>query len=771
MPGILVFHAIGFTIGIALGHIFHISIPFSIILGVAFLLLSLVSYTHKKFSLLPIAFSLIVGIIWGQVTENQYKYFPFIPGDKITVSGTVITEPITSESGYIFTFKPSQINGQDYKLGGKISIFTDDGETVQYGDSLIIKGQVLNQNTLSNPHSFDYGAYLKRKGIITRVSTAYGGSIIPIGKNKGNILLKLASMTKKRMRQVLMHLPYRQQVLVAGMLFGDKSLMTFEERNVLSQTGLMHAFAVSGLHVGFVVMLVFTLAQILRLNTWGRFLLAIGVLLFYAALAGFSPSVVRAGVMAMIGLIAYSLGEQKDFYTALAVAALVLLVINPNMLFDAGFQLSFVAAWGIFYLFPVVSAWYSQARKWWQGVAVTLSAQLAVMPLIAYYFNVVAILGIVINVFTISLVGIVVMLGLLSTFLSLISIEIATIPIYGAGLIVEGIWYMAKLFTQIPGTYLTVKTPGILIIFFYYIILILIPYIMKKKSGKFFTGLMVGGLICLLALPAWGSNRLKVTFLDVGQGDCIFIQTPSGRKVIIDGGGRSLESGYDVGERIVIPYLNSLGIDSLDLVINTHPHDDHMNGLIPVVKNMDIETLLIASTFINVQEQRGIIALGHEKKIPIVTVARDSIISLEPGIEMLVMHPGKSMIGMADDINNNSLVLKLSYGNISFLFTGDVEKEALEYLTKSKMNLQADVVKIPHHGSKNSLLPSFYEKVKPSLAVICVGKNSFGHPSKEVLKYWESKGLSVYRTDAHGAISILTDGKKIEIETVKAIDN
>lgn len=767
MQRVLFFHTIGFAFGIALGNILNIPVYFAFLSAIISGVMSLIIIWFRGPVKLTVIFTLAVGFFWVQVNSSQYLVTPFLVGDKVEIQGLAISKPVPAGSGQVFALRPDIVNSKEYIGSGRINVFAEEGQVVHYGDVVNIKGKVLPENGATNPNQFDYGAYLKRKGIVAAVSTAYGGSIKLIERDQGNFFLKQVYILKGKMDMVLAHLPPRQQGFVSGMLFGEKNQLTYQERTILSQTGLMDAFAVSGMHMGFVVLLAGYLAYILKAGKWARLFVVGLAVLFYAAVTGFTASVVRSGLMAVIGLLAYSLGEEKDIPTAMAAAALPILIYRPLDLFDAGFQLSFVAAWGVIYLTPMTKEWLPGKGSLAQALAAAIAAQLAMAPLIAYYFNVLTLAGLILGILVAAPVGLVVLLGLVSLILSPLSIEIASLPIYGAGLVTEIIWQVAQLVSRIPGAFFTVRTPHASYLFIHYTVLIFLPMLFQKKYGKQMSIVIGTVLIFFLALPVWGNNNLAVTFLDVGQGDCIFIESPSGRKVVIDGGGKMGENSADIGERIVVPFLKSKGIDKLDLVINTHPHHDHINGLEAVIREMEVGAFLTAVPFLGCPETRELIEVAEKKKTNSEAVSRGDIIVLEPGVELIVLAPTAQGVYGESNENSNSLVLKLCYRQTSFLLTGDVEDDGLKELLKGDADIQSEVLKLPHHGSKNAFAPAFYERVDPLVAVITVGRNSFGHPHDTVVSYWEERGIPVYRTDLHGAVSIQTNGAKIWIQTVK----
>lgn len=768
MQRILFCHTAGFAAGIIFGYVFNIPLGIALILAFFSGIFAITGLYLNRWSLMPLLFSLAVGIWWGQVRVMEVAEFPFPEGEQVEVRGMVTGEPATTATGRSFPLQADEINGR--KFSGRINIIADKGPVIRYGDVLTIRGKVLKDSVASNPCQYDFSSHLKRVGIVAAVSTMYGGEIRFTGENRGNLLLKGALALKRKMLLVLEELPGRQGAFIGGMLFGDKGNLTYEERNVLSQTGLMDAFAVSGVHVGFVVLFALALAEMIGCGKMGRLILLSTAVIFYAAMSGFTPSVLRAGFMAILGSWAYLLREEKDFFTALALVALILLVANPATVFDPGFQLSFCAAGGVVYLFPVISSWVPSGGRLWQGLAAALAAHLAIWPLVIYYFNVMTVYGLVVSLVTTLPVGAVVILGLSSTLLSLVSTGLAVLPAYGAGVLVELIWQMARWVSSLPGAYLTVKTPSFIVLLVYYSVLLFFPYLNRKTSGQPFTIAAAGFLILVLAWPASGDRLLHVNFIDVGQGDCIYVQSPGGRRVLIDGGGRSFTAGLDVGERIVIPYLHSMGINRLDLVINSHPHDDHLKGLQAVINEIDVGGIVVAQQFLKLPELKAFLGRAGEKRIPVHSVHRGDKIVLEPGVEFLVLHPEPERKAR-EDLNNDSLVLRLSFRDVSVIFTGDAEEEVLSLIAGGSNPVAAQVLKISHHGSKGGLYPDFFRKVGPELVVICVGTNTFGHPSGEVLRYWEEHNIPVYRTDRHGAVLITTDGYKIIVDTVKNPQN
>ncbi|MHB1456134.1 MAG: ComEC/Rec2 family competence protein [Armatimonadota bacterium] len=271
--------------------------------------------------------------------------------------------------------------------------------------------------------------------------------------------------------------------------------------------------------------------------------------------------------------------------------------------------------------------------------------------------------------------------------------------------------------------------------------------------------------ICLISFQLDAADTRKllyITFLDVGQGDCSFIRTPGGHTMLIDGGGRSdSKDGTLVGEKVVLPYLRHEGVSKLDIVLLTHPHDDHLQGLLPVIKTMRIGRILDSGFSNPAESYIQYLRIIKSRKIPHMRVYRGQKIDFKDGASISILSPpGSALKTPSEDQNNDSLVFKLNCYKRAFLFTGDAGFDAEDNMMNSKLNLRSGIIKIGHHGSRFSTGKRFLDAVNPKAAVISVGKsNPFGHPSKETLDKLKNHNVIVYRTDRNGAVMLKCDNK------------
>jgi competence protein ComEC len=266
------------------------------------------------------------------------------------------------------------------------------------------------------------------------------------------------------------------------------------------------------------------------------------------------------------------------------------------------------------------------------------------------------------------------------------------------------------------------------------------------------------GLVAMLAVsvPHQFARPLEITFLDVGQGDCILIRTPFRQHILVDGGGDSVywqERGRNVGMTTVVPYLRHRGVRHIDLVISSHPHEDHLHGLLAVLEHFSVGMIIDSGQTHTSPTYRKYLELIMEKRIPYQRLRAGDQVLLRGGVSLSILHPHQFLSGTGSDLNNNSLVIRLAYQGRSVLLTGDIDREGLEDLLKRGGLTPVDLVKVPHHGSRAALVPEFYQVVQPRHAVISVGRNSFGHPHPDVLGFLELSGITALRTDQEGAVS------------------
>lgn len=705
-----------------------------------------------------LAFVFAAGFSYGEWREQMTPTSPLRAEVAYQLTGQVVNRPSDNGVNLRFDFKVTAIDGEPVAQPFNVRIFADSGSDVAYGNTLSATGNIFADGGVNNPGEFDYGTYLANQNILNAFSTRYGGSLATIAEGAGAPYLRMAYFLRDRLETSLAFLPADQAALILGIFFGDKTAIDEGIATDLSRSGLMHAFAVSGLHVGYVILFIISICAVFRLGLGWRLAILALFLTFYCAMVGFTPSVLRASLMAVMLYIGLNLGRERDGYTALAAAAFLILLFEPKAMLQISFQLSFAAMLGILYFRPL---FHGLLRRRFPGKAaliIMFSAQLGIMPLLVYYFHTVSFISLFISVFCCFIIGGIVILTLIALPCSLVAAAFGALPLYAAGFLADLTVTIIRGGANLPFAFRYLSAYPIWQLLIVYGFLLLIP---RLPFLRYRQGIQCAALVCILAIfftPfTFGQQLLRVSFLAVGNGNAVAIMTPSGKTVLVDAGGSSPQQSI----RIIEGYLMACGVNQIDLIVNSHSDSDHSCAIPEVSDFFTCPKLMIAAP--NLGHSAPLLLALAEQDIACFPIERGDRIEIEPGLALEVLWPAAGTVYREE--NESSLIMRLTYGDISFLFTGDVGRENLDRLASFQTDLQATVLELPHHGSLNSYAPVFYQHVMPDYLVANVGENNYGHPSMFVTNYWQERQVPLYRTDREGAISFLTDGQDLTVET------
>lgn len=680
----------------------------------------------------------------------------------------------------------------------------DDTEktAIMRGDRVSLTSRLKQTRNFANPGGFDYEWWLERRGVLVR-GYVRNGTLKKLSAGTG--LLRYVDELRLRIGGVIDSAGVENAGIIKALSIGEKGYIPLDKKESFAKSGTSHLLAISGLHVGFVAVIFYlifywflrrseTLTLAVDVKKWamGASLMPVFI---YGLMSGGSVSTQRAVIMVTAVVAALLLNKLREVYSTIALAAVVVLLISPSALWDVGFQLSFMAVITIVYVVPILEGvvkgrgeeggvkhrgFFSKVRTLF---FVSFAAILGTAPILAMSFNRVSLSALVSNSIIVPLVGFIsVPLVLFSAAMSFIWEGLAALTLRLADTSLSIAVVLVEFFAEVPYSSIWVTTPTVFEVLLYYIILALFFGVVKGGSRRRYLASMLLISVVVLVVNVALAHRsinyrdnLSVTFLDIGQGDSALLEVPesNGRvvRMLIDGGGFYSDT-FDTGRDIIAPYLWHRGIEKIDYILLSHPQRDHAKGLTFIADNFGLEEFLwsgvgeLRDDLSKVLKERGVKVrfMGAIPQPYVMNMGEATVTVLAPGREVRK----KDAKGKVD-LNESSLVVRIDYEESSILFSGDIgergEAEILADYRETPGLLNIDVLKVPHHGSRNSSGKEFIEALSPSVAVISLGKdNIFGFPHVDTLKRFEDGAVRVYRTDVDGAVTVTSDGNDIIVK-------
>jgi len=667
------------------------------------------------------------------------------------------------------------VSGKVIASGTKIDSF-------RIGERVVLSGELVLPDGERNPGDFNYREFLAAQGITVLLRCRNAEAISRQPVDGFNWRKPLQIVREAVARQIHRFSSGDNAALLLGLLLGERAELSDDVREAFVRTGLVHILAVSGSHVGFILLIVLALGDVLRLPQVPKSLFAGVALIFFTALTGFNPPVTRATIMALIFLAGKLIERDGNVYNTLAIAALIILFDEPRQLFQLGFQLSFAAVIGMIYLYEPLTGSLNRSfatlvQRWplldktpdvvkragravLALLVISIAAQLATAPIIAHAFGRVPAMAIWGNIPVIPLAFWVVA----ST-----TVACAIMPLwkfggeafgafadFAAGLMLD----FTKWLADTPGAYTDgIKFSLAAIVLFILAVIIIIEWRSSIRRFALPAFLVVANFVVWRSAVA-EPVKMRVTFFDIGQGDAALIEFSGGRRMLIDAG--PAQPSFDSGSRTIVPFLMRQGIRRLDAIIVTHPHNDHDGGVPAVLRSVRVDTLY-GGVDVDTTQRSYLEHFADSLHIPRVALYAGRRLQQFTPAEILVLHP--SLNQPTPSTNDASVVVRIIYGSVSFLFTGDAELWSEAQLTRFGDILDSEVLKVGHHGSGTSSSREFVEHITPNWAIVSVGKrNRFGHPNPEVLERLNAMGAQVVRLDESGAAIFATDGEKLRRE-------
>jgi competence protein ComEC len=705
--------------------------------------------------------ALVAAFVLGACDAHLFGHFAERPGDTHLMHFPATVLESTSAGGDR-TEETVRLPDGTQALAGL------SGPPEPIGERLVLRGQRVTFDGPRNPGEPAQRELEAERGISWRLVHARVLAATAPDEHDASLWIARARDWASRRLHALLGEP--EATILAGAMWGERGTLPPDVRDEFQETGTVHVLVTAGLHLGVVAA---TAVAFLRMLGCGRVsgsLATIAVVWTYAAFSGAHLPSLRAATMLSFGLLARAAGREALSWNALSAAAIVVAAVRPASVPTVSFELSF----------SCVAAIIAFAKPFARGLeefgaphvvaevlALSLATQLGTWPLTASAFLVIAPYAPLANAAVVPVVGIALLAGFATIALSFV-------PVLGAlGATLETSlidWMLAAVrFTAgLPGAHVVATPPPPWTIAVYDGAVALAAVAVQRGRPRAALALVLAACALCLWPPRAADHELHITAIDVGQADALLIQTPGGHAFLVDAGGR-LERGpqsagdsaaEDIGARIVVPFLLRAGVHHLDAVLLSHPHGDHAGGLAPVLRTLGANGFADSGQTYPGHAYHDALDAARAARVPMLEPRGGDVWHTSDGVTFRFYGPSLPYItGSHNDINSNSLVVRLEYGRFRMLFMGDAGTETEQRLLAGGDDLRADVLKVGHHGSAYGTTLSFVRAVAPRAAVISVGRhNLFGHPAPATIRTLLDNGITVYRTDRDGAVTIESDG-------------
>lgn len=740
-----------------------------------------------------IFFTLIMGfmLMSNEITTRNHIYD--LKENTVIVQGKIYKIENTAFGTNIYLKVVEVENGEKSVSVKRIFVNTEKIPNVKIGNIIKVMGKLRQFEEAANKRNFDSRKYYLSLGFYGKIEA---GTIEVINSDYSGIrqgLYELRMEIIERLEKLcsdnkgIFSIINNKNGIIGAIILGDKTDLDSDIKELYSVSGIAHILAISGLHISFIGMAIYRL-----LRRRFRFLfsaaVSIPVVLSFGIMSGFGISTMRAIIMFILKIIGEVLGRKYDAITAISLAGLVLLVQNPFVVCNSGFQMSFGAIIAIVLILPIVEEILNTDNKIIKVLSANFTISLVMNPILAWNYYELPTFSFLLNIVVVPLMSVVIVSSIVGIFCSCIMFGFGKAVIFPGCGILELYTFLCNIINKSSVASIVVGQPKVTIIIVYYAILLVVLFglknirtkytraekernIIKKETGlvlekkakkerrikgqnvKLRLACIVGFLLLNCLIYYIPNPGFYITFINVGQGDGILIHGDNGTKVMVDGGSTSEKQ---VAKNCIVPYLKAEGIGTIDYSIITHTDKDHISGILEILENNNSNRIRIKNLVmpdINMKDDtyNELIEKAKLKKINVLYIKKGDTLSLGK-TKIKCIYPETTTT--ASDKNDYCTVLSVKNKTSKILLTGDISKE-IEEKIKDDIEENYTVLKVAHHGSNYSSSEKFLKKVNPKYSIISVGKNnSYGHPGNETMERLRKQGGVIYRTDEKGGITI-----------------
>jgi len=785
----LIKFVIAFSFGLITTSFLLISFTLQLVILFSLIVLSIVSFFIPKqitkaiasyLILIAVSVSGMISITASQINEPSYPFEKAFVRD-VLIDGRVEeielpSKKLTIKIGVERTLKNKVLVKEHYNILCNLNydqkVINKLLEKLKPGNRVVILGSIQIPPNQRNPGEFNYRKYLRGKDISAIFTSFNPMDFVIVDYNEDLLISEIFDIRYAIAKQIKTIYNNKTAGLLKGLLLADRSEIGYDVKEGFIKSGVIHVLAVSGLHVGFIVLILLFLLG--RSNIYLRISFTIIGLVVFMIITGMPPSVTRATIMAILLLISYLRSNKQNNFNTLALAAFLILVFDPTQIFNPGFQLSFSAVTSIFIFFPRLRILidshikvHSSIRYLLLFLSVSLAAQLGTIPFTIYYFGKLSLISLFANVVIIPLIGFIVGLGIFTLLISLISFSLAYLFILSNELFVNIALGFVKYVSSFSFAYVSIPRYSVWDGAIYLLLLAMFTLYFRRlisyKTKFLFVLLLIANLVIWSKIDdkeILPDGKLSVLFLDVRQSESALVKFPNNKIAMVNFGNAT--TNYSAGKFTILPLLNKLGISKINYPIISQLNRDKYLGILDLIDKDYIDTLYIPIEYGENNETELFNKYLTANNIEVKITDKNKIKLANARIYFLV--PKLKSDYNYFNVFNRSAPIKISFGKTSFLFPGGIEKRGEEILSNSyEKFLRSNVIQLANYGSDVSGSQDFLSIVDPSYSIISVGLGNYlEYPSKYILQQMKEENSTIFRTDKDGAILFISDGENVE---------